>query len=151
MDSLALMVYLFHVIAGLRSVLEFLTVTALLCTAFLPIIFAIVASEHKPSKYSWEYETPEEAEKRENIRSTYSAAVNKAAKWGLICFFVFGGLRVLTPDKQTMYVMAGAAGVESVAHSEAVGTLAPKSLAVVEAWLDKAHADLTATVEEVVE
>lgn len=55
----------------------------------------------------------------------------------LITLGILGGVTMFTPDKETMYTMAAAYGVQSVAENPNVQRVAGKSLQVLEGKLDE--------------
>lgn len=57
-------------------------------------------------------------------------------KKGLIITFIAILIAVLTPSTRTSYTMLAAYGGQAVLESDAVGRIAPKSIAVIEQFLD---------------
>ena len=67
----------------------------------------------------------------------YKRLVRSSGKPLLLPALVITILAVLTPPKSTMYAMLAAYGGQSVLESESVQRLAPKSLELLEGYIDK--------------
>ena len=106
--SLATIIYLIAVGSSLGQFMAVSGVTALLVSLFCMIC-------------AWE----------ESHEGTVKLSI-KVASVSVLAIF----LSLLIPNEKTMYTMLAASGVQQVAESDAVGRLAPKSLALLEKYMD---------------
>lgn len=70
------------------------------------------------------------------------ASPKKPFRSWLIGTFVLALVSVVTPSERTAYAMLAAYGGQQVVESEAMGRLAPKSLQLLEGYMDKHLAEL---------
>ena len=110
----ALLIYLISVLAGLNDLFEFGLLLGGIAVIGSLIGMCIVEFDERAMP-----------------------SLKRMLKFGAVVFFVSVPLGILMPSKGTMYAMVAAYTGQSVLESETVGRLAPKSLQILEQYMDE--------------